>query len=138
MLNQKISDELINNLIAQAKCAANNAYAPFSKFKVGAALMTKSGKVYTGCNIENSSYGLTICAERVAIFKAISEGEREFIAMAIYNKEEKPYPCGACRQVMFEFNGGDMLVIIATDHSKDVLTLADLLPKGFKLAKTNC
>lgn len=91
-------------LINSAKKAMENAYVPYSKFQVGAALLTKDGKVYTGCNIENSSYGATNCAERTAIFKAVSEGEREFEAIAIVSSSnDVTYPCGICRQVMAEF-----------------------------------
>lgn len=91
------------DLIEKAKEAMQYAYTPYSNFKVGAALLTKSGKVYLGCNIENSSYGATNCAERTAIFKAISEGEREFVKIAVVSTSgEETYPCGICRQVVAE------------------------------------
>jgi len=94
----------IEELISLAKKACSNAYAPYSKFNVGAALLTKNGKIFTGSNIENASYGATVCAERVAIFKAVSEGEREFESIAIYTNADKlSFPCGICRQVMIEF-----------------------------------
>ena len=91
-------------LMDKAKEASNNSYSPFSRFAVGAAVMTNTGKIYQGCNVENSSFGLTNCAERTAIFKAVSEGEREIIAVAIYSpNSDSCYPCGACRQWIVEF-----------------------------------
>jgi cytidine deaminase len=90
--------------MAQAEIARTRAYAPYSRFPVGAALLTASGRVYLGCNVENASFGLTLCAERNAVFKAVSDGEREFVAIAITAGERKPSsPCGACRQVLHEF-----------------------------------
>ncbi len=98
-------------LTAIAVKAGKSAYAPYSNFPVGAALFTKSGKVYTGCNIENGAYGDTMCAERVALFKAVSEGEREFEAIAIAGGMGRPaYPCGSCRQVLSEFCDGNFKV----------------------------
>ncbi|MBI1979488.1 MAG: cytidine deaminase, partial [Elusimicrobia bacterium] len=100
-----------NNLIASAKKARDRAYAPYSKFKVGAALLTASGKVFTGCNVENASYGLSICAERVAVSKAISEGEKDFRALAIAGEKGREIvPCGACLQFLIEFSSS--LVIL--------------------------
>jgi len=98
-------------LIAKAMEAREKAHAPYSNFAVGAALLAKSGRVYTGCNVENASYGLSICAERAAVFKAVSEGEREFEAIAVVT-EKGVTPCGACRQVLIEF-GEDIQVIVA-------------------------
>ncbi len=122
-------------LIDIAKKAMENAYAPYSNFRVGAALLTKSGKVFTGVNVENSSYGLTMCAERVAVFKAVSEGERDFIKIAIVSSGgEKTYPCGACRQVLYEFS--DSIEIILEDRGKIFKTdLKKLFPEGFRLKK---
>jgi len=122
----------IEELISLAKSAKKRAYAPYSGFRVGAALLTREGRVYTGCNIELSSYSLTICAERVALFKAISEGEREFEAMAVVSDSEEPCPpCGACRQVMWEFSG-DMKVILANPKGEYRTTsVRDLLPEAF-------
>ena len=120
-------------LIDFAKKAAENAYAPYSKFKVGAALLTKDGKIFTGCNVENASYGLTMCAERVAIFKAVSEGYREFEAIAIYAEGNMPYPCGACRQVIAEFVDKKFLFIISNGDKVETYTLGDLLPFTFSL-----
>lgn len=112
-----------------------NSYAPFSNFKVGAVLITKDGKVFTGVNVENSSYGLTICAERTAYVKAISEGEREFQKIIIASFSEEPAsPCGACRQFMWEF--GDIDVIMINHKGKKIEErLSDLLPYGFKINK---
>ena len=93
-------------LIAAAKAAQRNAHAPYSKFRVGAALLTRSGKVYTGVNVENASYGLTNCAERVAVGKAVSEGHRQFQAIAVVAPSTALSPCGACRQVLAEFVTG--------------------------------
>ena len=112
--------------------ARENAHAPFSKFKVGAALEDKSGRIFTGCNIENATYGLTICAERVAVFKAISEGARKFrrIAVAADTDELTP-PCGACRQILWEFCG-DAELTMANLHGKtETFRLKDLLPRPF-------
>jgi cytidine deaminase len=117
-------------LIALAAEARQSAYAPYSGFPVGAALLGKSGHVYTGCNVENASYSLTICAERVALFKAISEGECEFEAIAIVTANGAT-PCGACRQVLTEF-GPDIRVLIATpERLISVSNAAELLPGAF-------
>ncbi len=108
----------INELINKAKNAREHSYSPYSRFKVGAALKTKNGMVFTGCNIENSSYSLSICAEREAIFKAISAGERDLDTIAIVTDSDKlTTPCGACRQVMWEFSK-DMTVIVANLKGK--------------------
>jgi cytidine deaminase len=121
-------------LIAAARAARENAHAPFSNFKVGAALRSKSGKIFTGCNVENASYGLTICAERNAIFKAISEGERSggFDAIAVFTAAEKlTPPCGACRQIIWEFCG-DCEVILSNTHGQtESFKMSALLPRAF-------
>lgn len=121
----------VEKLILAAKTNRLNAYVPYSNFKVGAAVLTKEGKIYTGCNVENASYGLCNCAERTAIFKAVSEGERELVAMAIIADTEKPVsPCGACRQVMAEF--GINKIIMCNLHGEQyIATLEDLLPYSF-------
>lgn len=107
-----------DELIAAARTARENAHAPFSHFRVGAAVRAKSGRIFAGCNVENASYGLTICAERVAVFKAISEGEREFKAIAVVTDAETlTPPCGACRQIIWEFCG-DVPVILANLRGK--------------------
>jgi len=119
-------------LIAAASKARENAHAKFSNFKVGAALHTPSGKIFTGCNIENATYGLTICAERTAIFKAISEGERKFDAIAVVTDTETlTPPCGACRQIIWEFCG-DVPVILANLQGKtETFRMSQLFPKPF-------
>ena len=120
-----------NELIEIAQQYRENAYTPYSHFKVGAAVLTASGKVYGGCNIENSSYGLTNCAERTAIFKAVSEGERAFAALAVIADTDGPCsPCGACRQVIADFR---IPRIIMANLKGDVktMTLGDLLPFAF-------
>lgn len=122
-----------SHLIEKAKEASRKAYAPYSNYKVGAALLTKSGKVYTGCNIENSSYGLTNCAERTAVFKAVSEGEMKFEEMAIYaDSPNLPTPCGACRQVLSEF-GSELKITIISNKEQMVTSISELLPLRFKL-----
>ena len=118
-------------LISAARDVATNAYSPYSNFRVGAALLTKSGKVYSGCNVENASYGLANCAERTAVFKAISEGERAFELMAIVSTGGV-YPCGACRQVLNEFS--PELKIVMGDLEGNLTgetSLVDLLPNAF-------
>lgn len=124
-------------LILSAKEAMEQAYAPYSGFRVGAALLTKNGKVYSGCNIENASYGATNCAERTAIFKAVSEGEREFETIAIVCSEgRKAYPCGICLQVMSEFfpNGR---VLLEDAAGMEVYLVQELLPSAFQLHTGN-
>ena len=122
-----------NHLIEKAKAVSKKAYAPYSNYKVGAALLTKSGKVYTGCNVENSSYGLTNCAERTAVFKAVSEGEMEFEEMVIYaDSPNLPTPCGACRQVLSEF-GSELKITIISNKEQLETSISELLPLGFKL-----
>ena len=120
-------------LYKMADDAKANAYAPFSNFQVGAALLAESGKIYTGVNVENSSYGGTICAERTAYVKAISEGERSFKAIAIASSGGEALPCGICRQFMYEF--GPELDVITGENEENlrVLKLTDLLPEGFRL-----
>ncbi|HXN18007.1 MAG TPA: cytidine deaminase [Candidatus Binatus sp.] len=119
-------------LIVAAKQARENAHAPFSDFRVGAAVRANSGRTYTGCNIENASYGLTCCAERVAIFKALSEGERGFDAIAVVTETDTlTPPCGACRQIIWEFCG-DVPVILANLKGKiERESSANLLPRPF-------
>lgn len=123
--------------IAAALRAVQNSYSPYSKFPVGAALTTSGGKVFTGCNVENASYGLTMCAERVAVMKAVSEGSQKFKALAVVGGRGKAArPCGACLQVLAEFCGPDFPVSLASLDKPDRierLTLGDLLPHTFKL-----
>lgn len=121
-----------DRLVAAARAAREHAFARFSGFKVGAALLTPDGRIISGCNIENATYGLTVCAERVAMFKALSEGHREFVAVAVVADTGEPTPpCGACRQILWEF-GGDLEVLLAnlTEH-KGTHRLKDLLPLPF-------
>lgn len=124
-------------LCALAIKAMENAYVPYSGYRVGAALLTKSGKVYTGCNIENASYSPTVCAERTAIFKAVSDGEREFLKIAVAGGKngeitgEFP-PCGVCRQVMAEFCGEDFeILVVNSENSFTEYTFSDILPFSF-------
>lgn len=111
----------------------NMSYAPFSKFRVGAALLAKDGRIFTGCNVENSSYGGTICAERTAFVKAVSEGVREFERIAIASSGGEAWPCGICRQFMREFCDADFEIITGNDEdSLRVYTMEEILPEGFK------
>jgi len=121
-----------DGLISIAKQARENAHAPFSNFKVGAALRSVSGKIFGGCNVENATYGLTVCAERVAIFKAISEGECHFDAIAVVTDTDAlTPPCGACRQLIWEFCG-DVPVVMANLQGKvETLRMSALFPKPF-------
>ena len=120
-------------LIDLAVKTSENAYVPYSHFPIGAVLVTDEGKIYTGVNIENASFGLTNCGERTAIFKAVSEGERSFKELIICGQTEKPVsPCGACRQVMAEFFEPDLPVtLVAKDKSTVVMTVKELLPYSF-------
>jgi cytidine deaminase len=121
------------DLVAQARQARDRAYAPYSNFPVGAALLGRSGRVYTGSNVENAAYPLSTCAERTAVAKAVSEGEREFEAIAVVTATGAA-PCGACRQILREFAGpeGNLRVIIAdTAGNARTCTIADLLPEAF-------
>jgi cytidine deaminase len=127
-----MSDDVAGRLIVAARRARENAVADFSHFKVGAALETADGSIVTGCNVENATYGLTICAERVAMFKALSDGHRMFMRVAVVADTADPTPpCGACRQILWEF-GGDLEVVLAnlTDHT-GTFRMKDLLPLPF-------
>ena len=120
-------------LFRMALAALPNAYAPFSGFRVGAALLTEEGKVFTGVNVENSSYGGTICAERTAAVKAVSEGYRSFSRLAVAASEGIGYPCGICRQFLYEF-APELEIILGEDEEHlQVDTLKELLPEGFRL-----
>ncbi len=126
-----LNNDLKERLIATALAAREWAYAPYSGYKVGAALLTTSGKIYDGANVENAAYPTSICAERVAVFKAVSEGERQFEAIAVATQNGGA-PCGACRQVLSEF-GRDTIVLIVADEGNVVreTTVAELLPNAF-------
>lgn len=121
-------------LLSIADKAMENAYAPYSKFHVGAALLCKNGTVFTGCNIENATYGATNCAERTAIFKAVSEGQRDFEAIAIVSSGGgETFPCGICRQVMAEF-APEIKVVLRDEAGNELIyPLVELLPKSFSL-----
>nr|WP_173812581.1 cytidine deaminase [Dendrosporobacter quercicolus]NSL47109.1 cytidine deaminase [Dendrosporobacter quercicolus DSM 1736]SDL76524.1 cytidine deaminase [Dendrosporobacter quercicolus] len=121
----------MEELVKAARAVRDKAYAPYSGFKVGAAVLSGSGKIYSGCNVENASYGLTICAERTAVFKAVAEGETEFSALAVVADTLRPTaPCGACRQVMAEF-GISKIIMCNTKGEQRVATLDQLLPAVF-------
>jgi cytidine deaminase len=127
-----------DELIAEAQAARERAYAPYSRFAVGAALVAGSGQVYSACNVENAVYGLSMCAERNAIFKAVAAGERQVLALAVVS-ETGATPCGACRQVLREFTVGDgsTLVVVVADTSGNCkeYTLRELLPDSFSAAQ---
>ena len=133
----KLPPEIIEELIGKALSMRERSYCPYSGFSVGAALLTGEGKIYGGCNIENASYSVTLCAERTAIAKAVSEGERNFTAIAIAGgKDTVPdgysFPCGTCRQYMREFCGSSFIVIVARSaQDYKIFTLRDLLPNSF-------
>jgi cytidine deaminase len=127
-----LNDKQIEELVESAKKVREMAYAPFSNFRVGAAVRTKNGKIYTGCNVESASYGLTVCAERIAIWKAVSEGEREFVRVSVVaDTEELTPPCGVCRQIIWEFCG-DIPVTFANLKGKtETVQMSELLPRAF-------
>jgi cytidine deaminase len=121
-----------DELVAAARAGREHAVAPYSNFKVGAALRTKSGRIYTGCNVENASYGLTICAERVALLKALSEGEREFTMIAVVADAATPTaPCGPCRQLLWEYCGDIHVVLANPQRIARTHRLSELLPFPF-------
>ncbi|NLX01255.1 MAG: cytidine deaminase [Syntrophomonadaceae bacterium] len=125
---------IIDELISKAKEARNNAYAPYSGFKVGTALLGKSGTIYTGANVENASYGLTVCAERIAVFKAVTSGEKKFESIAISGSGQGYiYPCGACLQVLAEFSPEMNVIITDEKNSYKEYNLSAMLPQIFSL-----
>lgn len=118
-----------------ARAAMGQAYAPYSKYRVGAALLTRSGEIVTACNVENASYGLSICGERSAVFAAVAQGHRDFRAVAVCSGGALPWPCGACRQVLNEF-APDLLVIVESgDGRVEERSLTQLLPESFRLGE---
>jgi len=125
-------------LLQSARNALRHAYAPYSGFKVGAAILTQKGKIFTGCNVENASYGLTICAERSAIFSAVADSDGEKLvlrAVAVVNEKEVPCPpCGACRQVISEF-GGETIVLFKSEQGYQELAISELLPSSFRFTQ---
>jgi len=135
MRKREVSDRQRKELLRAAKTAMKNAYAPYSKFRVGSAVLTTTGKIFSGCNVENASYGMTNCAERTAIFSAIAElGPKvELSAVAVTNAQGVPCsPCGACRQVIYEF-GPDAIVFFQGAHGDQQAHITELLPEGFRL-----
>jgi cytidine deaminase len=127
-----LNDTQIEELIESAKKAYEIAYCPYSKFCVGAAVRTKNGKIYTGCNIESASYGLTVCAERVAVWKAVSEGEREFVRVSVVaDTEELTPPCGVCRQIIWEFCGDIPITFANLKGKTETVQMSELLPRAF-------
>ena len=127
----------VEKLLEAAQKVKENAYAPYSHFHVGAALITDTGEIFSGCNVENTSYGLTICAERNAIFRMIADGERRIAEiLVIGDTEEFLPPCGACRQVMTEFSTNDTIVYLCNKHGQwEKTTMAELMPYTFTLNK---
>jgi cytidine deaminase len=122
----------MNKLLEAALAAQENAHAPFSKFKVGAAIEDETGRIFTGCNVENATYGLTICAERVAVFKAISEGARKFTRIAVAaDTDVLTPPCGACRQILWEFCGDAELTLVNLQGKTETFRLKELFPRPF-------
>jgi len=127
-----LSEQDIQSLIETATAARTQSLAPFSHFLVGAALRTKDGKVFTGCNVESASYGLTVCAERVAIWKALSEGERDFTNLVIVaDTEQLTPPCGTCRQIIWEFAKQATIVLANLRGQKEEVSIRELLPRAF-------
>jgi cytidine deaminase len=123
---------MTDQLLLSALAARENAYAPFSKFKVGAAIEDASGRIHTGCNVENATYGLTMCSERVALFKAISEGARQFRRVAVAaDSDTLTPPCGACRQVLWEFCGDIEIALVNLEGTTETYRLKDLFPRPF-------
>jgi cytidine deaminase len=122
----------MTELLTAALAARNNAHAPYSKFLVGAALEDISGRIHTGCNVENATYGLTVCAERVAVLKAVSEGVRKFTRIAIAaDTETLTPPCGACRQILWEFCGDIEVTLVNPRAKSETMRMRDLLPRAF-------
>ncbi|MDQ4121304.1 MAG: cytidine deaminase [Acidobacteriota bacterium] len=125
-------DNKREELIEAAQAARENSYAPYSKFRVGAAVETKDGKIYSGCNIESASYGLTVCGERVAIWKAVSEGVHEFSQIAVVvDTEDLTPPCGVCRQILWEFCGNVPVTLSNLSGKSETVMMEDLLPRAF-------
>jgi cytidine deaminase len=122
----------MTTLIEAAKTVRERAHAPFSNFKVGAAIEDEHGQIYTGCNVENASYGLTLCAERVAVFKAISEGAGKLLRIAIVADTPTPTPpCGACRQILWEFMGDAEVTLVNLDNQQETIKMSAILPRAF-------
>ena len=121
-----------DQLVAAALAARQNAVAPYSHFQVGAALETDAGEIFTGCNVENATYGLTVCAERVAIWKALSEGRRKFVRIAVAaDTDSLTPPCGACRQIIWEYCGDVLIVLVNLKDKRERFNMKELFPKAF-------
>jgi cytidine deaminase len=130
--SEVLHDVQRDDLIDAARAARENAHAPFSKFRVGAAVRAASGRVFTGCNVENATYGLTLCAERVAVFKAVSEGERKFESVAVVADTDRlTPPCGACRQILWEFCGDAEIVLANLQGKVEIRQMKQLFPEPF-------
>ena len=128
----EISEATLNNLIARARDASQKAYSPYSRFRVGAALLTDTGRTFAGCNVENASYGLTICAERNAVFHMVYQGDQKIEAIVIYTSTDKPAsPCGACRQVLNEFGPKARVICVCNGPARADTTVDLLLPGAF-------
>jgi cytidine deaminase len=132
-VNSPLEESVVAALVEAARKARENARAPYSGFKVGSALLAKDGQIFGGCNVESASYGLTVCGERTAVFKAISEGARSFRAVAVVTGADEPTaPCGACRQVLWD-QCRDIVVVMETLNGKrKVMNLSELLPEAFE------
>lgn len=129
-----VSAETLEQLLEQARKVGAQAYAPYSNYQVGAALLSRSGRVYVGCNVENATYGATICAERSAVVQMVAAGDREIVAVAVATpKDPLGLPCGICRQVLVEFAGPDCVVLASTPGARHTTTLGALLPEPFTL-----
>ncbi|MFW9935977.1 MAG: cytidine deaminase [Candidatus Thorarchaeota archaeon] len=131
----QLSDE---ELIQKARVAQSHAYAPYSQFAVGAALLTEDGQVFTGCNVENATFGATVCAERTAVFSAVCHGARRFVKIAIVTDNKEPVmPCGICRSVLFEFAPNLEVIAVGSSGQVEKISLSQLYPKGFRLEVEN-
>ena len=131
----QLSDE---ELIQKARVAQSHAYAPYSQFAVGAALLTEDGQVFTGCNVENATFGATVCAERTAVFSAVCHGARRFVKIAIVTDSKEPVmPCGICRSVLFEFAPNLEVIAVGSSGQVEKISLSQLYPKGFRLEVEN-
>lgn len=131
-----VSELLLKDLASAAKAAVRNSYSPYSKFAVGAAVITATKKIFSGTNVEHASYGLSVCAERVAIWKAIAEGERKILALAVFSPTGEPVsPCGACLAVLGEFADGGARILMLNEKEEIRSTLDELLPVRFSLKK---
>lgn len=140
---KNIKEEELSSLLVDAIAAREKSYCPYSNKSVGAALLCADGKIYTGANIESASFSPTVCAERVAFFRAVHDGERDFVAIAVSGgdrdmpSQEKFPPCGVCRQVMAEFCDGDFLIVMGSPYSPEVYTLDEILPLSFGKGEMN-